>query len=364
MSNELLSQFNQVLRPYYAQMTRPGIEDNAALLEFMARFSADQSLVELLADASPEVKALQEQLSADNVTVLGHYLKTRLFSIQMAPALAKTIIAQWPRSEFATLAQTLEQKIKAPVDGNTLGLHELPLQRLLTALYASFAQQNLEQETKIKDAPLIQGKCNNAVDVNSSALSAKIFSCAKVKTLYSIAANPEQVTLLHRNSALASCVKQHVIFKTILGPVSDQRVFFDQQGRGYLNRMPMGSNPLSFFLTRSFAILLKDTKADLVKFTLTPESLNLFTASENAKYLNKHQVQLLVQLEQPQESELSLNLTTEFAFLSPLSQLLEFLQGLRKVSYTMQLHYSSTSFDTLLVSCHCTSADKTLRKLS
>lgn len=352
MSKELLSKFNQVLRPYYAQMTRPGIGDNAALQDFLARFSADHSLFELLAATSPEVKELQELVSGNNAVILIHFLKARLFQQQIAPALAVTLLQQAPSSELEAIGQALQEKAKISLESTGQLFDVNQLSHILCLLLASYIEENLQQ-AGIEHAMALPAAGSVAVDANPDEISAQLFAPCKLKKLYCVAARPNAISELTRNSSLASCAKEVVILKTIMHSMTGSKIFFDQSGNAYANRIPAGNSANNFFLTRSFAALLKDTKASTIKFTLQPEVLTLFTGSENTKFLNKNEVNVLACFTGGESAGTAFNLKQEFADCAQLAAFLRFMQGL-KHQYSLQFQFDANNYNRLLIACSLT----------
>lgn len=353
MSKELLSKFNQVLRPYYAQMTRPGISDLATLQDFLARFCADQQIIQLLATTNPETQELQNLLPGNNSAILGHFFKARLFQQQFSHALAITLQQQAPSSELDAIGKFFTEKTKIAYNRENI-YDSFQLASILCLLYASYASDQLDQ-AKIAHAYALP-KASIAVDVTPDSLSPALFvsGTQPLNTLYSVASNPKQIAALKALKFSSDQIKQHALMTRYLRAPAGMKVYYDALGNSFLNRQPIGTPQQNYFATCTFASLLKETKADLIKFALNSDTLHLFNNSENSKTLNKSNVSIIVtcQKEDPNSATAynAFDLQQEFSDCSNLITLVRYIQGLKK-TYDLQLQFVANTYYRLQLAC-------------
>lgn len=353
MSKELLSKFNQVLRPYYAQMTRPGISDLATLQDFLARFCADQQIIQLLAATNPETQELQDLLPGNNSAILGHFFKARLFQQQFSHALAVTLQQQAPSSELDAIGKFFTEKTQiATTHSNVYDAAQLA--SILCLLYARYASDSLDQAGIAHAYALPKAKI--ALDVTPDNFSPELFTSGEqaLTTLYSVASNPKQFQALKTLQFSRDKIQEHTLMKRFLRAPVGMKVYFDPLGNAYLNRQPVGVQQQNFFATCTIASLLKESKADFLKFALNADTLHMFTHSENTKALNKSNVSVIVTCQQDEPSNAAarnaFDLHQEFDDCAAIISLVRYIQGLKK-HYDLQLQFAANTYYRLQLAC-------------
>lgn len=313
MSTALADQFNQVLRPYFADITAAQIKEEAALTAFLERYAHDAKLVALLRAAHHDFDALIahiEQLQQEGATGAEASYKTlaqaihcylvRFFGAYLARPLAATMLDTWDSSAILKLYGQRQQILAGYQD---LGCfadergHAFELEQLTRLLIQLLAAQ-------LHTAYQLPGE--RVLDLNCDLVSLlDILNGGSLKHLKFLASTPSYVTELAQNQWLGRALKlafEHKavprpieanIVKSILAQVSYQKIFFDAQGRQYVGKVPAGVSPQDFFTTVTLPDLITNQKADVVKLNLTEANLKLLGSAQMGK-LYRHGTALAV----------------------------------------------------------------------
>lgn len=349
MSLELLQQYNQVLRPYYAQLYRPGIENTAALLDFMAKFCADQSIVDFILEASPESKALLSEFSGDDATILSHFLKVRVFVKFFSAPLMDAIADSWTHAEFEAFSKTLSEKCGLNYSASHVALDRMGQRQLATLLYLQVTRDALAGKSGFA-VPEVTGQ--KVMDLNPNAVSLALFREHQPKELSCVASSPAMLKgIMEMGGTLQQCAPKVSVAKYILSLASDKKFFFDEAGNAYFNRVPVGCDSSNFYLTQTMAMMVKHLKPAAIKFDLNDNTLLGFATAETARTLNKQELPLLVSVPFDTTSVLAENLRTDFAQIALISKFLQFLRSLKKRNYEVHLQFAPDCLSPFLLHC-------------
>lgn len=348
MSKELLNKFNQVLRPYYAELTRPSICDNAALQQYLDRLCADQEITSFLRTMNSDIEALFSNLDETNQKVLAKYLKVRFFKEALAASVTQSVLSHFDSDAIMAFAREVQQSVPFTLANERDLFNIVNLLQVVTLAFAAKCEKALQDQGI--DCSYRLPEINNASlaeimpEANTTAMLARASRDGyKYHNLYRFCAKPQILQAISRDRACRETVDNCRLIRSIISQADNAKVYYDARGTAYINRVPAGSDKSDFYLTRTFATAIHETRANVAMFTLGADSLKAFSTNDCAKVLSKQQVNVLVSNivnTMGLHSTSSFNLEQTFADCANISGLIKFMEQVKQ-PYKLSLQFSS-----------------------
>ena len=325
MSKELLTKFNEVLRPYYAELTRPGVGDVAALQQYLDRFYQDESITNLLRELFPNFNELLSLFNDKEGQMLSHYFKVRLFKEAIAASLGYNVLEHWHHAQ-SLIAWEQEKSTQWGKSLNNAkdGFELNNLIELLTYAEA-LALENpyrLPPVAPANAANSATGAANSAAGSGKSAKNGKAgkgqsnasaataggsladinFDSASLlflehspdyKNYLGLGFSPWTVQEITSSAAFLKLKKeqglQNAALKAFLHHSSGFKFFYDAQGNLHQSNLPIPGSPYKdFYVSTSLADFTKQAHATALKFNLLENNLHFFKKSDMISYQKKN----------------------------------------------------------------------------
>ena len=355
MSKELFNKFDQAIRPYYVTLTRSGICDNAALQQFLDRYSADDKVVDFLLAANSELNALHGMLDANEQKVLGLYLKTRFFHDSLAPALGQKVLASLNGNDLLGLCTQLKELTGLTVSQSELALELVGLTEILSRIVAAKSTALLQQAGVNCSYTLPVAKNATCIDLLPDGVMPRLLNANKnhgYQQYLVLTQNPRQTQAL-LTERYGHGTPHFKLFKGILSQTEGAHVYFDQQGKRYVNRIPFGASQNDSYTSCTIGSLLRTTKAQVMRLGLNTETVHLLTTSECGRYLKKNEVNLIAVTSFKHERALN-SLNYDFKSLWPdcadMAKVITFIHSLKQ-EFKLQLQYEPVFYNMLQLTC-------------
>lgn len=355
MSKELFNKFDQAIRPYYVTLTRSGICDNAALQQFLDRYSADDKVVDFLLAADSELNALHGMLDANEQKVLGLYLKTRFFHDSLATPLGQKVLASLNGNDILGLCAQLKELTGLNVSQNEIALELVGLTDILSRIVAAKSAALLQQAGINCSYTLPVAKNATCIDLLPDGVMPRLLKANQThgyQQYLVLTQNPRQTQALLMER-YGQGLPRFKLFKGILSQTEGAHVYFDHQGNRYVNRIPVGTTQNDSYISCTIGSLLRATKAQVMRLGLNAETVHLLTTNETGRYLKKNEVNLLAVASFKHERALN-TLNYDFKALWPdcadLAKVITFMRSLKK-EFKLQLQYEPIYYNVLQLNC-------------
>lgn len=317
-STELLQKYNQVIRPYFATLSQVGLPDIPSLDQYIDRYIQDPLIMPFLCESFKQVNDLYQSLNESNQQILNMYLKVRFFSESLAQSVAYNLVEHFKTHDLMVLGEQVRASSHFSINNakdylNISNLVTIIVLKLASKAYGTIMESHGAQATSFS---LPQAKDGVLIDISPDMITCQMLanSHGAYSHLYAFATNPSMFDLLSKEKAFEGVVRVFHIFKSIIAPSPNVRIYFDANGTPFTNnrafadnrRTPNVANPQEqFFLTRTIAGTLKETsspnpkfspndgESQVLKFSLNPNLLSMILSNDSIKAILKHKVQLI-----------------------------------------------------------------------
>lgn len=376
-SIELLQKYNQVIRPYFATISQTGLSDIASLDQYLERYIHDPLIMPFLCESFKQVNDLYHCLNEPNQQILNMYLKVRFFSESLAQSVAYCLVEHFKTHDLMLLGEQVRSSSHFSINNakdylNISNLITIIVLRLAAKAYATISSRLGEGCTmfslpKVNDGVLI--------DISPDMITCQMLanSNGDYSHLYAFATNPSMLDLLSHEKSFKGVVRVFHIFKSIIAPSPNVRIYFDANGNPFTNpnsrtftdnRQDTSSdNQEQFFLTRTIAGTLKETSSpspkfspndgefQVLKFSLNPNLLSMLLSNESIKAILKHKVQLIAcstYQNDALKNTTRLDLNETFGDCFGITALIKHIEH-QKAGYKVQLQISPLHFGRLQI---------------
>lgn len=354
-STEQLTKYNKIIRPYFLTLTQEGLNDIAALDQYLDRYIQDPLVMPFLCESFKQVDDLYICLNEPNQQILNVYLKVRFFSECLAQAVAFNLVDHFKSHDLMVLGEQARAYCHFAISNakdylNVSNLMTIVIMKLAIKAYATISERYGQQATSFY---LPQEKDGVLVDISPDIITHHMLANANnsYNHLFAFATNPIMLNSLIKEKAFKGVVPRFTIFKSIVAPTPNVRIFFDANNTPYTNRVPQGTSPDKFFVTRTIAGTLKETSAHVLKFSLNPNLLSMILSNESVKAILKHKVKLIAcstyQSDAPKNTT-SLDLNETFGDCFGLAALITHITA-KEPNYKVQLQIDPLQFGRLQI---------------
>lgn len=354
-STEQLNKYNQIIRPYFLTLSQSGLSDINSLELYLDRFIQDPLIMPFICESFKQVEDLYQCLTEQNQQILNAYLKVRLFSECLAQSVAFNLVDHFKSRDLMLLGEQARAYCHFAISNakdylNVSNLMTIIIMKLAVRAYSSVSEQFGKENTTFH---LPEEQDGILVDISPDIITHQMLARSgnSYSHLYAFATNPIMLNSLMKEKAFKGVVPRFTIFKSIVAPTPNVRIFFDANNIPYTNRIPHGTPSDKFFVTRTITGTLKETSANVLKFSLNPNLLSMILSNESIKSIVKHQVKLIVcstyQSDSPKNTT-SLDLNETFGDCYGLAALIQRVQE-KDPNYQVQLQIDPLQFGRLQV---------------
>lgn len=318
-STELLQKYNQVIRPYFASLSQTGLQDIPCLDQFLDCYIQDPLIMPFLCESFKQINDLYQCLNETNQQILNMYLKVRFFSESLAQSVACSLVEHFKAHDLMLLGEQVRAISNFSINNakdylNISNLVTIIVLKLASRAYATISERYGGDSTMFK---LPEVKDGVLIDISPDMITCQMLAecLGSYSHLYAFATNPSMLELLSKEKAFKGVVRVFHIFKSIIAPSPNVRIYFDAKGNPFTNPANRvypnhasdntADSQDQFFLTRTIAGTLKETSSprptfspnegdfQVLKFSLNPNLLSMLLSSESIKAILKHKVQLI-----------------------------------------------------------------------
>lgn len=294
MSKELLSKFNQVLRPYFAPLSGSDICDVAALQQYLDRLHQDANIVNFMREANADFDALLKLLEAsgdkENLEMACHCYMVRFFANYISEPLSRCVIKNFPAAQFQELAVQSLGVANFDTLPHNITAHCFEPSLIINFVNALFSSRRF----RLFELP----KSNVFADLQPNDASVSTLASSKIKNYFALAGDPNNIRNVLQNRALHQSARnagaRFNVLKCVLSDVANVKIYYDAEGKAYFNRVPQGSSNRDYFVSHTLATVSNLVHANTIKFDLSQLSLNLLQRADMQKLLRRSSLNLVV----------------------------------------------------------------------
>lgn len=376
-SAEQLLKYNQVIRPYFASLSQHGLKDIPSLDQYLERYIQDPLIMPFLCESFKQVNDLYQILSENNQQILNVYLKVRFFSESLAQSVAHSLVEHFKAHDLMLLGEQVRASSHFSINNakdylNISNLVTIIVLKLAAKAYSTISERLGSHNTSFS---LPEAKDGVLIDISPDMITCQMLAASNgaYSHLYAFATNPSMLELLSKEKAFKGVVRVFHIFKSIIAPSPNVRIYFDANGTPFTNpnnrifsdsrRDAQNESQDQFFITRTIAGTLKETsspspkfspnegESQVLKFSLNPNLLSMILSGDSIKAILKHKVQIIA-CSTYQNDELKnttrLDLNETFGDCFGISALIKHFEQ-QKAGYRVQLQIDPLHFGRLQI---------------